>query len=641
MALPEPPRLPGYELGEVLGHGGAGVVYRARRLRDGAVVAIKLFRESFASTALRRLRLQNSAELAKTLEHPGIVRVRDHGEIGGVLFVEMELIDGRGLDENAGRPFAPREAAALMLKIAGAIEHAHERGVLHRDLKPANILLDSKGEPRVADFDLVEPLGRAEGVSSRTLMGAPAYMAPEQMLSGGASIRTDIYSLGVVFYELLTGDLPFEAESLAELTQMIVARPPAPPRAFDRRIDRALETICLTCLEKDPARRYASAGELAQDLKSALGDEPIVKRPRARPVRAWRWARRHPRTALGIGAALLTACAAAIVALAFWRVEAHTRARALEANAFIASGQAGAMLFQLRTYADRVEKVARDPVISGILERGEVIDPATPLVRLAGGFDSLVVEDAEGRILAQTPSPVPAVFGRTYQFRDYFQGAAALARTHAGGAYVSRAYRSESEGLLQFALSTPVPHAGGGPSGLLAATLNAKAAFGAVRMDTTATGGEPITTALLGPRGVDRGDGPEAPTSTRFSVLVHAGVRQGTEYTVAAPTPAAFRAAFGPAAPPGEQFALEYVPPLILADYRDPAPGFEGRWLAALAPVGKNGYVVLVETRRDRSPWSSLIARAVGLLAIATLALALSLALAARILLERRRVIRR
>jgi serine/threonine-protein kinase len=288
-----------------------------------------------------------------------------------------------------------------------------------------------------------------------------------------------------------------------------------------------------------------------------------------------------------------------------------------------------------------VEKVARDPAIARILERGVVIEPAAPLVGLAAGFDSLFVENAEGRILAQTPSPDPAVFGRAFQFRDYFQGTAALARTHGGGAYVSRAYRSESEGLIQFALSTPVLDAGGALSGLLAATLDAKAAFGAVRMESTATGGEPITTALLGPRGVDRGDGPEAPTSSRFTVLVHAGVRKGTEYTVATPTPAALRAAFGPAAPPGEQFALEYVPPLILADYRDPVPGFEGRWLAALAPVGKTGYVVLVETRRDRSPWSSLIARAVGLLAIATLALALSLALAARILLDRRRVTRR
>src|SRR5581483_1362648 len=163
----------------------------------------------------------------------------------------------------------------------------------------------------VTDFDLAEPLGSVDGAWSRTLMGAPAYMAPEQMLSGGASVKTDVYSLGVVLYELLTGEVPFDNDSLPELTRMIAGHPPAPPRASDPGIERDLEAACLTCLEKDPARRYASAGELADDLERVLRGQPTVARPRALAVRAWRWTRRHPRMALGIGTALLTACAAA------------------------------------------------------------------------------------------------------------------------------------------------------------------------------------------------------------------------------------------------------------------------------------------------------------------------------------------
>jgi serine/threonine-protein kinase len=214
----------------------------------------------------------------------------------------------------------------------------------------------------------------------------------------------------------------------------------------------------------------------------------------------------------------------------------------------------------------------------------------------------------EGRVLADSPSPPPFSFERTYTFRDYFRGARLLARSGTRGVYVSRTYRSEARDRLEIAFSVPVLDEEGQQLGLIAAPFNAKGgAFGPVPMEDFAGSGR-IVTALLAPRGNDRIAGPNAPPPSDFTFLVHPGMSRGAEHTLRAPSGHQLRAAFGPAGAPGEQYALQYVPPLKLSDYRDPIPGFSGSWLAAFAPVGKTGFVVLVQTPKDQLRWPSMLA---------------------------------
>jgi serine/threonine-protein kinase len=588
-----------YELRGVIGFGASGDVYRARRSGTDEVVALKIMRDAYAATDAELRRFRAGAAAAATLEHPGIVRVSAFGERDDVPFVAMSLVEGETLASYLARerPTAER-AAQLMRRIAEAVAFAHGQGVLHRDLKPANILIDQRGEPLVADFGLVRRVD-AKSTGGMGIVGAPAYLAPEQLVGGAGAERfpfaPDVYSLGVVFYEMLTGELPFTGGTQAELFARVLSVEPASPRERNPDVPPVFEHICLKCLEKDPARRYGSAGALADDLAAAPRGAPTLARAPTLRTRARRWARRHPRAALGLATIAALALFAGVGASALWRARAREQARVLETNAFIASGQAGAMLFQLRTYADRVERAARDPRVSAVLSRGEIIDPAPDLVPLAKGFDSLALETNDGRLIAQWPSPAKQTFGRTFDFRDYYQGARELAEQHAPGVYVSSAYRSESSGLLQFGLSTPVRDARGQPIGVLEASISARKAFGAVRIEGGDAAG--VTTALLGPRGRDRDTPARARSAEAFTFLVHPGLDIGTEHTARAPSPEKLRAIFGDPAPPGEQFALDYVSPLKVKHYEDPIPGFEGPWLAALAPVGRTGFVVLVATR--------------------------------------------
>jgi len=277
------------------------------------------------------------------------------------------------------------------------------------------------------------------------------------------------------------------------------------------------------------------------------------------------------------------------------------------ANASIASGQAGAALFQLREYADHVLNLAHEPEVQATLARGRPGHAAPELQRLAGGFDGVMVLDLDGYIVGEWPSPAPFVYDRSFDFRDYFRGARRLAETGTPGAYVARAFQSESTGRLEFGISTTVRDGRGAVIGFVVGVLNAKAVFGAVRMEELPRGREDerIITALIGPRGNDRARGPDAPAPSDFSFIVHPGMNTGVEHPVRTPTPAALKERFGSSAPLGHQLSLQYGRAMQLADYRDPIPGFGGEWLAALAPVGKTGFLVLVETPRPPAlPWA-------------------------------------
>jgi tetratricopeptide (TPR) repeat protein/tRNA A-37 threonylcarbamoyl transferase component Bud32 len=321
-------RFGGYELLAEIGHGGMGVVYKARQLEPERLVALKMIRAGELATAEDVRRFRQEANEAARLDHPHIVPVYEVGEQQGRHYFTMRLLEGGSLAEHLGRYRQDGKAAArLVAWVARAVHHAHQRQLLHRDLKPGNVLLDAEGQPHVADFGLAKRLSGAGEVSQSVGAGAgtPEYMAPEQA-RGDVRLTTaaDVYGLGGILYALLTGRPPFKGATHWETIQQLLTREPAPPSAHVRGIPRDLETICLTCLHKDPARRYASAEALADDLRRFLEGRPIASRPVGSAERLWRWGRRNPAVA-GMLAALVAVVLGSLVGLTVLYVNARHR----------------------------------------------------------------------------------------------------------------------------------------------------------------------------------------------------------------------------------------------------------------------------------------------------------------------------
>lgn len=350
LALFDPLALPSrfgpYLVEREIAGGGMGLVYAARDTRSGTPIALKLLRSAYLAGPEEQARFRTEGLAVARLEHPHLVRIHDLGTQGGQPFLAMELLEGGSLADRLrpGKPLPQREAASILAKVAAAVHHAHQRGVLHRDLKPSNILFDKAGEPRLCDFGLAKLADEGDSLTlSSAQMGTPPYMSPEQAAGRTREVSTasDVWALGAILYHMLSGRVPFGGGSPAEIFRRILETEPPPlrgsssGRSAGTRVDRDLESICLRCLEKNPARRLPSAGEVSEELRRFLDGKSIRTRHVSGGERAWRWAQRHP-FGVAAGAALaLSLAAGSITSTVLWRRAVGAREKA-EENAYFA-----------------------------------------------------------------------------------------------------------------------------------------------------------------------------------------------------------------------------------------------------------------------------------------------------------------
>lgn len=648
LALAAPPSAPGpigpFRLFELLGEGGFGLVYLARRAGGSEPVALKVLRSLEFADEAALAQFRREPALSAKLEPAYVVQVLEVGEHQGLPYFTMEYMRGGTLRERmAEYRDAPRPAAELMIQIATAVQYLHRdpvrperEPILHRDLKPENILFGTDDRPRISDFGIAKLAKGSTWTVGARPAGCPAYMAPEQVYPTARRELTaaaDVYALGAILYELLTGRAPFEGTD-AQILSQLKEDEPVPPRRFAPQLDRFLETVVLNALEKDPARRYRSAAGFAQDLQRALRKQPPEEAPPvATTARLRSWLKRRPLTS--------AACIWVVSLLAVVGVSARTtlaaRAQHLEreqqTNASVAGMQAVAVNLQLRAYKHRIAELAQDPEVVALLgaEPQQHLSPA--LQDRAAPFDTMFVMGPDGRQRARTSLKPAEYLARSFVFRDYFKGAQKLAAEvcqeqravgsafHPRRAYLARAYSSESDGHFEFAISAPLCQ-GKSWIGLIAGSVATDKVLGAVRVldDRNAR-----VAAVLGPRDRER-SAAELPLPTDLSFIVHPGLARGQALQLLDPPPAAIRSALGisldpaPSANPGK---LRYAAPLRVDDYRDPVPGFSGAWSAVFAAADDSGYLVAVQSRRDTTPLSHVLVEKLALPAGIPFAIAL------------------
>ncbi len=361
------PDIPGYEIEKELGRGGMGVVYKAKQKGLDRTVALKMILKADFATSEQKLRFQIEAENAARVQHPNIVQVFEIGEHHGQPYFAQEFIDGGSLADwlKKGR-MSTAEAAAFIETLARAMHTAHAQGIIHRDLKPANVLLTSPGResgeftPKITDFGLAKRLDQTEHLTgSHAVMGTPTYMSPEQAQGKTKFVgpAADQYALGVIFYQLLTGKVPFEADTIPNLLIKITTDEPASPRNINPSIPHDLQVICLKCLEKDATKRYLTAEALAEDLRNWREHRPITARPATRLERVTKWCRRYP----AIAALIVVSTLAAVIAsgLAWWAVAAERQAEANERQAL----RERDLKEKQRQRAEANEKLAEDRLV--------------------------------------------------------------------------------------------------------------------------------------------------------------------------------------------------------------------------------------------------------------------------------------
>ncbi|MBK8265176.1 MAG: protein kinase [Nannocystis sp.] len=589
-----------YTLHKRLGCGAHGEVYEAYDPVMHRAVALKLLHGGPHSAAEIRA-------LAR-LDHPNIVPIYEAGEHEGWLYFTMKLMQGTLAEDSHKRRYLadPEAASALVETMANAVFYLNQRGLLHRDLKPANILFDGANVPYLADFGLARLIDD-EGDSK--VAGTRPYMSPEQ-LDGQHSVHSDIYSLGVIFYELITGRRPFEASTTAGLIEAIRERAPTDPHRLRRGLHKDLVRACLRCLEKRPEDRYQSAAMLEEALKRyRRGDLPEGA---SRRRRTWHWCLNHPFPAFLLVTAVMCFVIMIPTITKLLREQAATKlAQQTQANTHLAAMVAGTVLSQLRELSDKVTAAAGDPLLAESVRARDfarILSQCDALYRandahggrepgLNSPFDSWFVLDVKGRLIAQTGKEMVKDRDPDYAWRDYYIGAKAIAAQKRHHSHVSKVFRSENDDRHKFALSTPIYASNGEMVGVLVAAVAASAHLGSLLLEDP-----PRVTVLAGPRDRERRQNP----AESHLILLHPEYQYGeADPLLSAEVRRLDHASRGVQ---GTEEPLRLSTSRITSsdDYRDPAaaryPKFEGRWVAGFAPVGNTGFVVIVQ-----SPYADLL----------------------------------
>lgn len=623
------PQFAGYELLEKLGEGGMGVVYKARQLKGiRRVVALKRLRDGELAGASARRRFLLEARAAAELRHAHIVPIYEVGEHEGEPYFTMELLSGGTLAHHSARYKKARRAAALVKKLARAVHAGHSKSILHRDLKPANILLDAQGKPHIADFGVAKRLGEKGSTQTGAFVGTIEYMAPEQSSPHGHrdSPAADVWSLGVILYELLAGRRPFSAPTAVEVIRAVNEEDPIPLERLRPGIDRDLATICYTCLQKDPKQRYISADALASELGRYLRGEPILARRPGFLTRAAYLCRLHP-----VLVALFSAATLSLIGLSAWALvssreqEKARRGEVLTANMFAARAIAGTVLAQIREYADIIAEEAGDPRLAEAIMRNDdaQVQALCDAARERHAFvhpswDLWFVTDADGYVRAYAPIPIHGrSWFQNYSFRDYFRAVKALSTGVSHPVYISRAVRSTTDDRYKVVIASPIRDTMGAFVGLIAVSIPTDRRLGGLALS------DERRIAVLTVRR-DR-DLAADPLPDEHILLVHDGVANGDGIVVenealhrlsarrdAARIPLQDRLRLP--SPDWVEAQDDYIDEMDEANSR----GERRRWLAGVAPVGATELSVIVQTRvedataLDETPFRVLAAWSLG-----------------------------
>lgn len=374
--------VPGFEIVRELGRGGMGVVYQARQTRLDRMVALKMILGAGHAGEAQLARFRTEAEAIARLQHPGIVQIFEAGDVEGLPYLVLEFCPGGNLAHRlAGTPMVPAAAAELVEHLARAMETAHAKGIIHRDLKPANVLLAEDGTAKVTDFGLAKKVDEVGQTQSGSIIGTPSYMSPEQA-SGQAGISgpsCDVYALGAILYECLTGRPPFRAATAIDTVLQVLKDEAVSPSRLCRGIPRDLEIVCLHCLRKDPADRYPTAAELADDLRRFREGLPVKARPVPWWERLWKWTRRRPAAAALLLVSLLAVCGVTATALAY------NRRLELENDRFLKE----------RDAARKAEELARFQRKKALANLRQAMDAVDRFLTRVGETRTLFVERGE------------------------------------------------------------------------------------------------------------------------------------------------------------------------------------------------------------------------------------------------------
>ncbi len=605
------------EPGRPLGEGSSGIVHLAEHAISGELVALKVAKPGTAPELFLR-----QAKIEGGLRHPHIVSARLGPSHEGRPSLVMPFIDGGKLTKHAVRRGPLEKRLELVVKMARAVHAAHEVGVVHCDLKADNVLLDSRGEPHLCDFGVAcGVLPAEEGIP---LGGTAGWMSPEQVRiwknrdteqKERLTTASDVFTLGVLVHWLVTGKLPFGSgeEFYRRVNE---EKPPALPR-YRPDLGWGMLAVANRALKHDPAARYSSAAALADDLENLRQYRPTTfSVPFA--GRAFRWAKRHPGARNAI--LLLLPCFAIALSLVADRQSKNLREAVLAMNGYAASGQAAAVLYRLRDISEVIARAAESPALRAIAIPPRPIardasgrelpgdNPcraqtgladSAPLRPFAGGFSTMMVLDSSGCVRARvSEEPPPLDFvRRRLDWRDYFAGAKTDSELHERTIGIRKAYRSSVSGLVKFAVSAPLLAAEPGAkapvfAGVVSGSLTVASAL--VLPDKRKESERNQVTVVLGPF---EGDAPAAGGTREgeYTFLSHPKLKRGAKVILSSSLARELAAKFPPSAK--AQFELPRGATLMREGYEDPLSG--GRWLAAFAPVGGTGYVVLVQTSED------------------------------------------